>query len=51
MELGGDSLTSTRIISMVRAKMGIILTFTDVFNALTIAEMGEVIDQILQKDD
>ena len=51
IELGGDSLISTRIISKVRDKMGIRLTFNDVFNALTIAEMAEVIIQILQKED
>ena len=51
MELGGDSLISTRIISKVRDKMGITLTFNDVFNSVTIAEMAEVIDQILQIDD
>ena len=51
MELGGDFLISTRIISKVRDKMGIRLTFNDVFNALTIAEMAEVIIQILQRED
>jgi len=47
LELGGDSLTSTRIISKIRETMNIRLTFNDIFNAVTIAEMAEVIHRLI----
>jgi len=45
LELGGDSLTSTRIISKIRETMNIRLTFNEIFNAVTIAEMAELIQR------
>ena len=43
LELGGDSLQSTRIISMVKKSMMDTLTFKHFFGTLTIAEMAALI--------
>jgi len=51
LELGGDSLISTRIISKVRETMNVRLTFNDVFNAVTIAEMAELIQRLIDLED
>jgi acyl-CoA synthetase (AMP-forming)/AMP-acid ligase II/acyl carrier protein len=43
LELGGDSMDSTRIISQVRESFKVSVSFSAFFDALTIAEMASII--------
>ena len=51
LELGGDSLTSTRIISKIRGIMDVKLNMHEAFSAVTIAEMAKLIERILDPMD
>lgn len=49
LELGGDSLAFTRIISKIRETMEIQIPFHDAFNALSIEALAKVVQEQLDK--
>jgi oxalate---CoA ligase len=51
LDVGGDSILATKLISRIRTKLNIQISMIDFFDAPTIAAQAEIITVILSQDD
>ncbi|MBK9180799.1 MAG: non-ribosomal peptide synthetase [Acidimicrobiales bacterium] len=51
LDVGGDSLRATRLLSRVRDEIGLEISLLDFFDAPTIARQAELLDDLLLADD